>query len=51
MHMGTLGIASMKPETLEWVAAVRLFMLRCRSLNLSPSTQALYAVRLKLWRE
>jgi site-specific recombinase XerD len=48
--MGNVGIVSLKPEDLTWERVFRLFSLRCRSLNLSPSTQALYAVRLKLWR-
>lgn len=47
--MGRLGIVSLNPSDLTWEKAVRLFLLRCRSLNLSAGTQALYAIRLRGW--
>lgn len=48
--MGQIGIAALKPDDVTWDQALRLFSLRCRSLNLSASTQALYAIRLHAWR-
>jgi len=44
-----LGIVSLKPQDLTWDKALRLFLLRCRSLNLSAATQALYTIRLNRW--
>ena len=49
--MGAIGIVALKPQDLTWDKAVRLFMLRCRSLNLSAGTQALYTIRLRGWTD
>lgn len=49
--MESIGIVAIKPDALTWPQASRLFLLRCRSLNLSTQTQALYAVRIKVWIE
>ena len=48
--MQTVGVVSLNPQDLTWDKAFRLFFLRCRSLNLSPGTQALYTIRLNGWR-
>ncbi len=44
--MDGLSIVSLKPETLTWDTALRLFALRCKSQNLSAGTQQLYAEKL-----
>ncbi len=49
--MSSIGIVSLRPQDLTWDKAMRLFLLRCRSNNLSAGTQALYTIRLNLWRE
>lgn len=49
--MDAIGIVSLKPQDLSWDQVLRMFSLRCRSLNLSPGTQALYGIRLKMWRD
>lgn len=48
--METIGIVSFKPEDLTWDKALRLFSLRCRSLNLAAGTQDLYTIRIDGWR-
>ncbi|MFA6315870.1 MAG: tyrosine-type recombinase/integrase [Elusimicrobiota bacterium] len=48
--MDRLNIASITPQTLNWDTAARMFLLRCKSLNLSQPTIDLYAVRLRLFR-
>ncbi len=47
--MGRIGLVSFNPHDLTWEKATRLFLLRCRSLNLSGGTQALYVIRLRGW--
>lgn len=44
------GLNVLTPEALTWEQAVRLFLLRCKSGNLSPHTQELYTIRLDLFR-
>ncbi|MFA5140420.1 MAG: tyrosine-type recombinase/integrase [Elusimicrobiota bacterium] len=39
-------IQTLRPEALTWEQAFRLFSLRCKSQNLSPRTQELYAEKL-----
>lgn len=39
----------MRPESLTWDTALRLFKLRCKAQNLAESTQRLYAYDLDLW--
>jgi integrase/recombinase XerD len=41
------SITSLKPETLTWDLALRLFLLRCKAQNLSPLTQELYTFQLE----
>ncbi|MDD5657508.1 MAG: tyrosine-type recombinase/integrase [Elusimicrobia bacterium] len=45
-----IAIQSIKPQDLTWDRALRLFSLRCRSQNLTPATQKLYAVNLNCWQ-
>lgn len=40
--MDGLSLTSLKPEELTWDAALRLFLLRCKSQNLSERTLGLY---------
>ena len=49
--MDSLRLASLKPETLTWDVAVRLFLLRCKSKNLSVRTQGLYTEKLRNFRK
>lgn len=49
--MDSLRLASLKPETLTWDIAVRLFLLRCKSKNLSVRTQGLYTEKLRNFRK
>jgi len=42
METTNLGLAVLPPHELTWDRGLRLFDLRCRSQNLSPSTQKLY---------
>lgn len=48
--MATVDLACLKPEDLTWDASYRMFALRCRSQNLSPRTQHLYAEKLRNFR-
>ena len=48
--MSGLSIAHLTPQTLNWDTALRLFALRCKSLNLSETTQANYSHRLGMFR-
>ena len=48
--MSGLSIAHLTPQTLTWDTALRLFALRCKSLNLSETTQANYSHRLDVFR-
>jgi hypothetical protein len=43
--MDAIGIISLTPDQLDWERALRLFALRCRSLNLAPGTESLYTIR------
>ena len=47
---GQVSFASLKPESLTWDTATRLFALRCKSQNLSEKTQALYARHIRTFR-
>lgn len=49
--MDSLRLASLKPETLTWDVALRLFLLRCKSKNLSVRTQGLYTEKLRNFRK
>ena len=49
--MGGIDLACLKPQDLTWDAAYRMFPLRCRSQNLSPRTQHLYAEKLRGFRK
>ncbi|MDD5629930.1 MAG: tyrosine-type recombinase/integrase [Elusimicrobia bacterium] len=41
------SIKTLRPETLTWDTAQRLFLLRCRAQNVAESTQELYGLRLR----
>lgn len=45
--MGGLQLDVLKPESVSWETAIRLFLLRCRSQNFSDRTQGLYAAQLR----
>jgi len=47
--MSKLTLTTMRPESLTWDTALRLFKLRCKAQNLAESTQKLYAYDLGLW--
>ena len=48
--MNGLNFVDLKPQNLTWEAAIRQFSLRCKSQNLSPRTQGLYAEKLAAMR-
>ena len=48
--MSGLNISTLKPGELTWDSALRLFMLRCRSKNISPGTLELYELDLGAFR-
>jgi len=43
-------LLTLRPEDLTWDTACRLFTLRCRSENFSPSTHVLYAATFAIGR-
>lgn len=43
-----IGFTSLKPDELTWEQVQRLFLLRCRSKNISPETLKLYERHLRL---
>lgn len=48
--METLGLGTLKPESLTWELAYRLFTLRCRSKNVSALTLRTYSSHLELFK-
>ncbi|MBI5241025.1 MAG: tyrosine-type recombinase/integrase [Elusimicrobia bacterium] len=48
--MQEVRLTALKPESLTWDQALRLFALRSRSQNFAASTQVLYTCHLGLWR-